>query len=218
MKQIILMCALSTLAMAQADMKKISYAIGAQMATNFSQQNIEIDVDSFVKGLTEGLAGTSSMTNDQIAQLMTQFQTELREKQTKERAESGGKNQADADAFLAANKSKEGIKTTASGLQYQVITTGAGKTPSATDRVSVHYHGTLKDGTVFDSSVDRGTPAEFPVNGVIKGWTEALQLMKEGDKWRLFIPPGLAYGERGAGAKIGPNTMLIFDVELLEVK
>ncbi len=123
-----------------------------------------------------------------------------------------------AKTFLAANAKKDGVKTTASGLQYKVIKSGTGKSPKATDTVKVHYHGTLIDGTVFDSSVERGEPVSFPVNGVIPGWTEALQLMKEGDKWQLFIPSKLAYGERGAGAKIGPNATLIFEVELLAVE
>ena len=120
--------------------------------------------------------------------------------------------------FLTANAKKEGVKVLPSGLQYKVIKSGSGKTPKATDSVKVHYHGTLIDGTVFDSSVDRGEPITFPVNGVIKGWTEALQLMKEGDKWQLFIPSDLAYGERGAPPKIAPNSTLVFEVELLAVE
>lgn len=127
-------------------------------------------------------------------------------------------NQKKGEQFLADNAKKEGVKTTASGLQYQVIKSGTGKTPGKKDTVKVHYHGTLVDGTVFDSSVDRGEPISFPVDGVIPGWTEALQLMKEGDKWKIFIPSNLAYGERGAGDKIGPNSALVFEVELLSVE
>ena len=123
----------------------------------------------------------------------------------------------EGETFLAANSKKEGVKTTASGLQYKVLTSGKGKTPTAADTVKVHYKGTLIDGSVFDSSIDRGEPAEFGVGQVIKGWTEALQLMKEGDKWQVVIPGSLAYGERGAGGKIGPNAVLIFEVELLSI-
>jgi FKBP-type peptidyl-prolyl cis-trans isomerase FklB len=124
----------------------------------------------------------------------------------------------DGETFLAENGKKEGVKTLASGLQYKVVKAGTGKTPKATDTVKVHYNGTLVDGTVFDSSIQRGEPASFPVNQVIAGWTEALQLMKEGDKWQLYIPAKLAYGEQGAGGKIGPNSTLIFDVELLSIE
>jgi FKBP-type peptidyl-prolyl cis-trans isomerase FklB len=139
-------------------------------------------------------------------------------KRMKGQQEGLTKNKAEGEKFLADNKKKEGIKTTASGLQYKVIKDGTGKTPKATDTVSTHYRGTLISGKEFDSSYKRGEPAEFPVNGVIKGWTEALQLMKEGAKWQLFIPSELAYGERGAGQDIGPNSTLIFDIELLSVK
>ena len=131
---------------------------------------------------------------------------------------AGEKNIKDGEAFLAANAKKEGVKTTASGLQYKIIKSGKGKSPKATDSVKVHYHGTLVDGTVFDSSVDRGEPITFATNEVIPGWTEALQLMKEGDKWQLVIPGKLAYGERSPSPKIGPNSTLIFDVELISVE
>jgi FKBP-type peptidyl-prolyl cis-trans isomerase len=131
---------------------------------------------------------------------------------------AGDKNLKEGDDFLTANGKKEGVKTLPSGLQYKVIKSGTGRSPKATDTVKVHYNGTLTDGTVFDSSVQRGEPATFPVNQVIPGWTEALQLMKEGDKWQLYIPSKLAYGEQGAGGKIGPNSALIFDVELLSIE
>ena len=137
--------------------------------------------------------------------------------ETKQKA-AGEKNLKDGEAYLAANTKKEGVKATKSGLQYKVLKEGKGKTPKATDSVKVHYHGTLIDGSVFDSSVERGEPISFPVGGVIAGWTEALQLMKEGDKWQLVIPSKLAYGEQGPGGKIGPNSTLIFDVELLAVE
>jgi FKBP-type peptidyl-prolyl cis-trans isomerase FklB len=153
-----------------------------------------------------------------VQQVMQDFQKKMMAKQMAAREEGLGKNKAEGEKFLADNKKKEGIKTTASGLQYKVITAGTGKTPKATDTVKTHYRGTLINGTEFDSSYKRGEPAEFPVNGVIKGWTEALQLMKEGAKWQLFIPSELAYGERGAGRDIGPNSTLIFDIELISVK
>ena len=130
----------------------------------------------------------------------------------------GGKNLKEGEAFLDENKKKEGVTTLPSGLQYKVLKSGAGKTPKATDKVTTHYRGTLIDGTVFDSSYDRGEPTTFPVGGVIRGWTEALQLMKEGDKWQLYVPAQLGYGERGAGGKIGPNTTLLFEIELLKVE
>jgi FKBP-type peptidyl-prolyl cis-trans isomerase len=142
----------------------------------------------------------------------------LEEKIQKKMIDIGRKNLEKANEFLKVNKDKEGIQTTKSGLQYEVIKAGAGKTPTVTSKVKVHYEGKLLDGTIFDSSVKRGEPIEFPVNGVISGWTEALQRMKVGDKWRLFIPPGLAYGEEGRPPVIGPNELLTFEVELLDVK
>src|SRR5690606_9682743 len=156
-------------------------------------------------------------SQEEIQSTMMQLQMQMQEKQQANAGPAGEQNQQEGEAFLKANKEKEGIKTLASGLQYQVLESGSGKTPSASSQVTTHYEGTLINGTVFDSSYERGEPATFPVNGVIAGWTEALQLMKEGDKWRLFIPSNLAYGPRGAGADIGPNATLIFDVELLSV-
>jgi len=139
-------------------------------------------------------------------------------KQEEETKKLGEKNRKEGEAFLAANKKKEGVKTLASGLQYKVIKPGTGKKPKSTDTVTTHYRGTLIDGTEFDSSYNRGQPATFPVHGVIPGWTEALQLMEEGAKWQLFIPSKLGYGERGAGQAIGPNATLIFEVELVSVQ
>ena len=141
----------------------------------------------------------------------------MSKKETRQKA-AGEENLKKGQAFLAENGKKDGVKATATGLQYKVNKSGTGKTPKSTDTVKVHYHGTLIDGTVFDSSVERGEPVSFPVNGVIPGWTEALQLMKEGDKWQLYIPAKLAYGEQSPGGKIGPNSVLIFDVELLAVE
>ncbi|PKV75757.1 FKBP-type peptidyl-prolyl cis-trans isomerase [Pontibacter ramchanderi] len=194
--------------------EKISYIIGRDMASNLKKQGIDIEAESFLKGLKEVIAGKPSELSEQEVQMaMMALQQEMQQKQ----GAKGGENQKAGEAFLAENKNKEGIKTLPSGLQYQVLQEGTGKSPKASDKVTTHYHGTLIDGTVFDSSYERGQPATFPVNGVIAGWTEALQLMKEGAKWRLFIPSNLAYGSQGAGDVIGPNTTLIFDVELISV-
>jgi FKBP-type peptidyl-prolyl cis-trans isomerase FklB len=194
--------------------EKISYIIGRDMAANLQKQGIEIEAESFMKGLKEVIAGEpSSLTQQDIQMAMMALQQEMQQKQ----GAKGSENQQAGEAFLAENKNKDGVKTLPSGLQYQVLQEGTGKSPSASDKVTTHYHGTLIDGTVFDSSYERGQPATFPVNGVIAGWTEALQLMKEGAKWRLFIPANLAYGSQGAGDVIGPNTALIFDVELISV-
>jgi FKBP-type peptidyl-prolyl cis-trans isomerase FklB len=194
--------------------EKISYIIGRDMAANLKKQGIDIEAESFVKGLKEVIAGQpSSLSQQEVQQAMTALQQEMQQKQ----GAKGTENQKAGEAFLAENKNKEGVKTLPSGLQYQVLQEGTGKSPSASDKVTTHYHGTLIDGTVFDSSYERGQPATFPVNGVIAGWTEALQLMKEGAKWRLFIPANLAYGSQGAGDSIGPNATLIFDVELISV-
>lgn len=195
--------------------EKISYIIGRDMATNLKKQGIDIESEPFVKGMKEVLEGKpSTLSQDEVQQAMMALQQEMAQKQNS----SGSDNKQAGEAFLAENKNKEGVQTLPSGLQYQVLKEGTGKSPSASDTVTTHYHGTLIDGTVFDSSYERGQPATFPVNGVIAGWTEALQLMKEGSKWRLFIPSNLAYGGQGAGEDIGPNSTLIFDVELLSVK
>lgn len=193
---------------------RISYIIGRDMAANLQKQGIEIEADPFMQGVKEVLAGTpSSLSQDDVQQAMTALQQQMGQKQNAQ----GSENKKAGEEFLAENKNKEGVHTLPSGLQYEVLQEGKGKSPSKTDTVTTHYHGTLIDGTVFDSSYERGQPATFPVNGVIAGWTEALQLMKEGAKWRLFIPSELAYGSQGAGDAIGPNAALIFDVELLSV-
>ena len=158
------------------------------------------------------------MSQEEIRATISELQKRVTAERQKELKEKGAKNLEESKKFLAENQKKEGIKTLPSGLQYKVLTEGTGKTPKETDNVTVNYKGTLIDGTEFDSSYKKGQPATFQVNGVIKGWTEALQLMKEGSKWQLFIPPELAYGERGAGPTILPNSTLIFEVELLTVK
>jgi len=198
--------------------QRVSYSIGANIGGNLKRQDLDLDTRALAAGLTDALSGKPALSEAEMREVLTAFQQEMQSKlQARQKAEAET-NAKKAEEFLAANGKKEGVKTTASGLQYKVLKSGSGKTPKATDTVKVHYHGTLVDGTVFDSSVDRGEPVTFPVDGVIPGWTEALQLMKEGDKWQVVIPPKLAYGERGAGSRIGPNSALIFDVELLSIE
>ena len=200
--------------------QKISYAIGMDIGSNLKRQEIDVDPKILAAGIADALTGKLQLTDAEAKQVINEFRTQMMAKMESKQKEAGDKNVKAGEDFLAANAKKEGVKTTASGLQYKVLKAGdgKGKTPKPTDTVKVHYHGTLIDGTVFDSSVDRGQPATFPVNGVIAGWTEVLQLMKEGDKWQVYIPSKLAYGERGAGGQIGPNSALIFEVELLSVE
>jgi len=198
--------------------QKASYAIGADIASNIKRQGMDLDPKAIAAGITDTFAGKTQLTDAEMKEVLAEFRTQMMaQMETKQKA-AGEKNLKDGEAYLAANAKKEGVKATKTGLQYKVIKEGKGKTPKATDSVKVHYHGTLIDGSVFDSSVERGEPISFPVGGVIAGWTEALQLMKEGDKWQLVIPSKLAYGEQGPGGKIGPNSTLIFDVELLAVE
>jgi len=203
----------------KSEKDKLSYTFGANFGKSLKQQEIEINTDIFIKGMKDGLSGGKMVLTDQeMKDTMTAFQKDMATKQAEKRKALAETNKKEGDAFLAANKSKEGIKTLPSGLQYKVITEGTGKSPKATDAVVTQYRGTLIDGTEFDSSYQRKAPATFKVNGVIKGWTEALQLMKEGSKWQLFVPSELAYGERGAGPNIGPNAVLIFEIELISAK
>ena len=197
---------------------RISYSIGADIGTSFKRQELDVDPKAVAAGLADSYAGKAQLTDAEMKEVMTQFRQQLMEKVHTQTKVDGEKNTKSGEVFLAENAKKEGVKSTASGLQYKVIKSGKGKTPKAADKVKVHYHGSLPNGEVFDSSIDRGEPVTFGVNQVIPGWTEALQLMKEGDKWQLVIPSKLAYGEKGAGGKIGPNAVLIFDVELLEVQ
>jgi len=194
-----------------------SYAIGFQIGKDISCIGLsaeDLELKELLEGFTDGLAGKSKLNDQQMQQAMASLQEQMKAKMI----QKSRKNLERANDFLKTNKDKEGVQTTKSGLQYQAIKSGSGKTPALTSTVKVHYEGKLLDGKVFDSSIARGEPIEFPVNGVIPGWTEALQRMKVGDKWKLFIPPGLAYGERGAGSDIGPNELLVFEVELLDVK
>jgi FKBP-type peptidyl-prolyl cis-trans isomerase FklB len=198
---------------------KVSYIIGVDIGGNLKSRSIDIDPDLLLKGLKDGLAGNKPLLSEtEIHEVMNTFKEEMAKKQEESMKKAAEKNKKDGDAFLAENKKKEGVVTLPSGLQYKIITEGTGNTPKATDTVTVNYRGSLVDGTEFDSSYKRGQPATFRVNGVIKGWTEALQLMKEGAKWQLFIPSDLAYGDKGAGNVIGPNATLIFDVELISAK
>lgn len=185
--------------------KKASYAIGLDIGSSFHKNGIEVDAAALAAGIADAIAEKPGMTEDEMRQTLMAFQKEIMDKAA-----------AKQTTYLTENAKKEGVKTTASGLQYKVLKSGAGRTPKASDTVRVHYKGTLIDGTVFDSSIERGQPAEFEVGGVIPGWTEALQLMKEGDKWQLVIPAKLAYGPRGQGP-IGPNATLVFEVELLSI-
>src|ERR1043166_2732842 len=194
--------------------EKVSYSIGMQIGFNLGRQKVDINPDILAAGIKDAIAGKPQLTPDQVKEIMAQFEKDMDQKQK----QLGEKNKTDGAKFLEDNKKKPGVKTTASGLQYKVEKEGTGAAPKATDMVTVNYRGTLIDGTEFDSSYKRGQPATFPVNGVIKGWTEALQLMKQGSKYQLFIPSNLAYGERAMGPDIGPNSTLVFEVELQEVK
>lgn len=198
----------------------VSYSIGYDIGNSFSQQSEgDIDIEAFADGFQTGYTkGDPSLSDSAMKVVLNRYQQKMRKKQQAEQKKALKENQKEGQEFLSENKQKEGVEVTDSGLQYRVMEQGSGATPSAEDRVRVHYKGTLIDGTVFDSSYERGKPAEFQVNQVIKGWQQALQMMKEGAKWKLFIPSNLAYGKRGAGSQIGPNETLIFEVELLEIK
>ena len=199
--------------------EKFSYALGMNLGTTLHKQSVEVDPNLLLQGLKDAIAGGKMlMTEDEARAAIMQTQNELRAKQQAQMQQAAEANKKEGAAFLAANKGKEGVVTLPSGLQYKILKAGTGPKPKATDSVVCNYRGTLINGTEFDSSYKRGQPATFPVNGVIKGWTEALQLMPVGSKWQLFIPPDLAYGERGAGADIGPNATLIFEVELMSIQ
>lgn len=193
----------------------VSYGIGRQMGDQLASNPFEgVSAAAVAQGVMDALNGVDMpYSNDQMQAAFEEINTRMQAKDAaKHKALAGA-----GEAFLAENAKKAGITVTASGLQYEVITQGTGAIPTATSKVKTHYHGTLIDGTVFDSSVKRGQPIDFPVNGVIAGWTEALQLMPVGSKWRLYVPHNLAYGERGAGASIAPFSTLIFDVELIDI-
>lgn len=197
---------------------KVSYALGMNIGKQLKQNEVEINLDIYLRGLQDTLKdGKPLLTDEEARQTMMEFQTDLRQKQMAKTKVESDKNKKEGETFLAANKSKEGVKTTPSGLQYKILVKGDGPTPTTNDTVATHYRGTLIDGTEFDNSYKRSEPATFPVTGVIKGWTEALLMMPVGSKWQLFIPSDLAYGERGRPS-IPPNSTLLFDIELIEIK
>lgn len=200
-------------------MDKVSYALGLGIGRQLAQMGAsELNIDDFAEAIKDVIAGRELKVTDREAQTIVQdFFQKQEEKQNAAKAEQGKKAKEEGEKYLADNAKKDGVTVTASGLQYTVIKEGTGKKPKATDRVKCHYEGFLTDGTVFDSSVQRGEPAVFPLNQVIAGWTEGLQLMQEGAKYRFFIPYNLGYGTHGAGASIPPYAALIFDVELIEV-
>ena len=196
-------------------MKKVSYSIGLNLGRQLAAQKVEADVSSVSQGVKDGLAGTSLLTDEQIQETMDAFQKEMQNKMSQQ----GAANKDAGVAFLADMEKKPGVQKTASGLLYEIVTAGDGPKPAATDTVKVHYRGTLIEGKEFDSSIKRGQPAVFPVNRVITGWHEALQLMPVGSKWKLYIPSDLAYGPEGAaGGAIPPNAVLVFEVELLGIE
>jgi FKBP-type peptidyl-prolyl cis-trans isomerase FklB len=205
---------------------QVSYAIGFNFGSQMKKDGVPIDPNVMVRGLQDAMSGAKAvLTDDQMSQVMTALQKTVMERRHAEAAQhaqalaaTGAKNLADGAAYLKANAVKPGVNTTADGLQYEILTKGTGPKPKATDTVVCNYKGTLIDGKVFDASASHGGPATFPVGGVIKGWTEALQMMPVGSKWRLVLPAELAYGPDGAGSDIGPNSVLIFEVELVSIK
>ena len=201
-------------------MDKLSYALGLSIGRQLSQMGVaELNADDFAQAVKDMIDGKESqIPTNEAQQLLGEYFRQQEEKQRAEAAEKYKGAKSEGEKYLTENAKKDGVITLPSGLQYQVLQEGNGKSPKATDKVVCHYEGMLVDGTMFDSSIQRGEPATFPLNGVIAGWTEGLQLMKEGAKYRFFIPYHLGYGERGAGASIPPFATLIFDVELIEVK
>jgi FKBP-type peptidyl-prolyl cis-trans isomerase len=199
--------------------QKFAYAYGLQFGRGMKQRGVDLDADAFAKGIKDSLAGKASMTDEQVMQVLEEFKQVLAARQAEASRSVADKNLKDGRAFLEANKSKPGVKVLPSGLQYKVLKEGTGKSPTAKDTFVANYRGTRIDGTEFDSSYKRNEPLELGVGEVIKGWTEALQLMKVGDKWQLFIPSELAYGDNPRkGGVIQPNDVLIFEMELLGVK
>jgi FKBP-type peptidyl-prolyl cis-trans isomerase FklB len=203
----------------KTDKDKASYAIGRSFGSSLRKQSIEVEPSILVRGLKDGLADSKPLlTEDEMKDAISHVQADARKKQEEKMTQAGDANKKEGQAFLDANKSKEGVVTLPSGLQYKILQAGTGPKPTTTDSVVCNYRGTLINGKEFDSSYKRGQPATFPVSGVIKGWTEALQLMPVGSKWQLYVPSELAYGGRGAGGDIGPNATLIFEVELISIQ
>jgi FKBP-type peptidyl-prolyl cis-trans isomerase FklB len=203
----------------KTDKEKRSYAIGMDLGTKLRKQSVEVDSDLLMQGYKDALAGDKTLlTDEQVHAIFVQLGAEIRKAQEAKVKQAADANKQEGEAFLADNKSKPGVVVLPSGLQYKILTEGTGPTPTPGDSVVCDYRGTLINGKEFDSSYKRGQPATFPVTGVIKGWTEALQLMPVGSKWQLFVPAELGYGARGAGGDIGPNSTLIFEVELISIK
>ncbi|OPY88064.1 MAG: Outer membrane protein MIP precursor [Syntrophus sp. PtaU1.Bin208] len=197
---------------------KVSYAIGCNIGNDFKQKSIDINPNALLQGITDALAGSpKSLTDKEMAEAMMALRQELQTRQRESAGKAAARNKKEGADFLAKNRLKEGVKVTPSGLQYRVITDGKGDTPKPSDTVTVHYRGTLIDGTEFDSSYKRNEPSTFPLSGVIPGWTEGLQLMRPGGTYELYLPSNLAYGERGAGETIGPEAVLIFTVKLISI-
>lgn len=199
----------------ESEKEKLSYAMGYFFAKNVTQQDIDLDTDSFIAAVQDILDGKETkLSEQQVQEVLTKYQAEEQQKRTN----SATANLEAGNKFLAENKNKEGVQQSESGLQYKILKEGDGEKPSANSVVTAHYKGSLIDGTVFDSSYERGEPASFPLDRVIKGWQEALPMMKTGSKWQIYVPANLGYGERGAGGTIGPNSTLIFDIELISFK
>jgi FKBP-type peptidyl-prolyl cis-trans isomerase FklB len=204
--------------MFKTEMDKVSYIIGTQIGGNLKKAEIDVNLELLIQGLRDTLEGKEpALSEAEMQKVYSAWQQKMRAEQLARQKKLAAENLAAGTAFLEANKAKEGVKVLPSGLQYKVITEGTGNTPTADDKVKTHYRGTLIDGTEFDSSYKRNKPTEFRVKGVIKGWTEALQLMKEGGKWELYVPANIAYGERGRPPRIPPNSTLIFEIELIEI-
>ena len=197
---------------------QVSYAIGLNIGAGLKRDSIKIDPAIVTQGVKDELAGAPQMTEDQMRAVLTKLQADVQAARAEKAAHAAETNKAEGEAFLKANAAKPGVTTLPSGLQYEILTVGKGVKPEANQIVLCNYRGTLLDGTEFDSSYKRGAPDTFPVSGVIKGWTEALQRMPIGSKWRIYVPASLAYGAKGAGPDIGPNAVLIFDIELLAVQ
>jgi FKBP-type peptidyl-prolyl cis-trans isomerase FklB len=199
--------------------EKLSYALGMDLGNQFRKQAVQVNPEVFLQGLKDAISGSKTLlTEEQVRNQITELQNQMRTKYLVERAAIGKTNKAEGEAFLAGNKSRPDVITLESGLQYRIIKTGDGPKPALQDTVMCNYRGTLINGAEFDNSYKQNKPASFPVGKVIKGWTEALQLMPVGSKWQLFVPPNLAYGENGAGNIVGPNATLIFEVDLLSIQ
>jgi FKBP-type peptidyl-prolyl cis-trans isomerase FklB len=210
---------LGKLSALEGDDQKVNYSVGYQIGGDFKKQGVPLEPDALVAGIRDAIEGGDALLPEEDRRTaLTELRKRILTAEQGARQQEGEKNLAEAKAWLDANRTKEGVQTTASGLQYKVVKAGSGPKPAASNKVSVHYRGKLTDGTEFDSSYERGEPATFPLDRVIPGWTEGLQLMAEGSTWELYVPPDLGYGERGAGDRIPPQSALVFEVELIDAK